>query len=78
MDDDIPPVPLSPQLRARLTAAAGRAFRVRREIMLLAASACGHLPGPGQVCRACHERWPCGPVHATARTALAAVADLRA
>jgi len=67
--------PLSPEFRARLIAACDRQFRVRREILLLAGHASGHLPGGGRLYRACRERWPCEEVFSAARSALEAFAD---
>lgn len=75
MDDE---TGITPEFRARLLAAAERPLRVRREILLLAGHACGHLPGGGRMCRVCHKAWPCEAVHDAARSALEAVADLRA
>jgi hypothetical protein len=67
--------PLRPEFRARLIAAAERQLRVRREILLLAGHASGHLPGGGRLCRACCRSWPCGEVFGAARSALEAFAD---
>jgi hypothetical protein len=69
---------LTPEQRARFVAAAERALRVRREILLLAGHASGHLPGGGRICRKCRKSWPCEAVFTAARSALDAIADLRA
>ncbi len=68
-------IELTPELRSRLVAAANRALRVRREILLLAGHACGHLPTGGRLCRTCHRSWPCEVVFEAARSALDALAD---
>jgi hypothetical protein len=76
MDEpEYPAEPLSPEFRARLVAAVNRQLRVRREILLLAGHASGHLPGGRRMCRACRKDWPCEPVIAAARSALEAFAD---
>jgi hypothetical protein len=67
---------LTPEQRALFIAAVDRALRVRREIVLLAGHASGHLPGGSRMCRKCRHSWPCGEVFAAARSALDAVADL--
>ena len=67
--------PITPEFRARLIAAADRQLRVRREILLLAGHASGHLPGGRRMCRACRRSWPCEEVFSTARSALEAFAD---
>lgn len=74
-DDAIDPVPVSPELRAKLIAAVERSLCVRREIILLAAHACGHTCGPQRGCRTCHADWPCAEVLKAARPALDAFAD---
>jgi hypothetical protein len=66
---------IAPEFRARLTAAAGRALRVRREVLLLAGHASRHLPGPRRLCRACWKPWPCPDVHMAAGPVLDAIAD---
>jgi hypothetical protein len=68
---------LTPAQQLRFTAAAERALRVRREILLLAGFACGHLPGGYRTCRACRKNWPCPETLEAATSALDAVADLR-
>lgn len=71
--------PLTPEQRQRFIRAAERPLRVRREILTLAAFACGHRPnprGPRDTCRECKERWPCPEVLRTAGPALEAVAEL--
>jgi hypothetical protein len=77
MDEpEYPSEPLTPEFRARLIAAAERQLRVRREILLLAGHASGHLPGGRRWCRICRKKWPCEPVFDAARPALDAFADI--
>jgi hypothetical protein len=72
---EYPSEPISPEFRARLIAAVERPIKVRREILLLAGHASGHLMGAQRACRVCHADWPCASVHAAARSALDAFAD---
>lgn len=75
---EFPSQPISPELRAKLIAAVERPLRVRREILLLAGHASGHLMGPQRACRVCHADWPCDVVTAAARPALDAFSEVRA
>lgn len=74
-EDQIEPVPISPEFRAQLIEAVGRPLRVRSHVLLLAAHATGHLAGPGRGCRKCHADWPCPEVNKAAAPALEAFAD---
>lgn len=72
----IPAEPISVEFRQRLIAAVERPLRVRREILLLAGHASGHLPGGSdRGCRCCMRDWPCEEAFRAARSALDAFAD---
>lgn len=68
--------PLTPEFRALLIVVAERNLRVRREILLLAGHASGHLPGGKRPCRGCGSPWPCPSAFDAARAALEAFADV--
>jgi len=68
---------LTPEQSALFTGAADAALRVRRNILLLAAHASGHMKHPhGDSCEECGEHWPCVPVMRAAGPSLNAVAAL--
>lgn len=69
--------PLTPSQRDRFTHAADAALRVRRNVLLLAAHASGHMKHPhGESCEKCREKWPCVAVMRAAGPSLDAIADL--